>query len=130
GDLFAYTMLISILFNPLRQIADKFNVMQMGIIAAERVFTVLETEENMDERGTLEAFQFKGNIEFKDVRFSYIKDIEVLKGINLQLEAGKTIAIVGTSGAGKSTIINLLNRFYEIDSGEIKIDNINIDNFT
>ncbi len=130
GDLFAYTMLISILFNPLRQIADKFNVMQMGIIAAERVFTVLETEENMDERGTLEAFQFKGNIEFKDVRFSYIKDIEVLKGINLQIEAGKTIAIVGSSGAGKSTIINLLNRFYEIDSGEIKIDNINIDNFT
>lgn len=130
GDLFAYTMLISILFNPLRQIADKFNVMQMGIIAAERVFTVLETEENMDERGTLEAFQFKGNIEFKDVRFSYIKDIEVLKGINLQIEAGKTIAIVGSSGAGKSTIINLLNRFYEIDSGEIKIDNINIDHFT
>jgi ABC-type multidrug transport system fused ATPase/permease subunit len=130
GDLFAYTMLISILFNPLRQIADKFNVMQMGIIAAERVFTVLETEENMDERGTLEAFQFKGYIEFKDVRFSYIKDIEVLKGINLQIEAGKTIAIVGSSGAGKSTIINLLNRFYEIDSGEIKIDNINIDNFT
>ncbi|TDS57581.1 ABC transporter ATP-binding protein [Myroides indicus] len=130
GDLFAYTMLISILFNPLRQIADKFNVMQMGIIAAERVFTVLETEENMDERGTLEAFQFRGNIEFKDVRFSYIKDIEVLKGINLQIEAGKTIAIVGSSGAGKSTIINLLNRFYEIDSGEIKIDNINIDHFT
>lgn len=130
GDLFAYTMLISMLFNPLRQIADKFNVMQMGIIASERVFEVLETKEEMDDSGTLVAPQFKGTIELKDVRFSYIKEVEVLKGINLTITAGQTIAIVGASGAGKSTIINLLNRFYDINSGEILIDNHNIRAYT
>lgn len=130
GDLFAYTMLISMLFNPLRQIADKFNVMQMGIIASERVFEVLETQEEMDDSGTLVAPQFKGTIELKDIRFSYIKEVEVLKGINLTITAGQTIAIVGSSGAGKSTIINLLNRFYDINSGEILIDNQNIRAYT
>lgn len=130
GDLFAYTMLISMLFNPLRQIADKFNVMQMGIIASERVFEVLETKEEMDDSGTLVAPQFKGTIELKDVRFSYIKEVEVLKEINFTITAGQTIAIVGASGAGKSTIINLLNRFYDINSGEILIDNHNIRAYT
>ncbi|MDM1372599.1 ABC transporter ATP-binding protein [Myroides marinus] len=129
GDLFAYTMLITILFNPLRQIADKFNVMQMGIIAAERVFDVLETEEQIDDNGTIVAPQFKGKIELKDVHFSYIKGIEILKGINLDIEPGTTIAIVGSSGAGKSTIINLLNRFYDINSGSICIDGVDINEF-
>ncbi|MCC9042890.1 ABC transporter ATP-binding protein/permease [Myroides sp. M-43] len=129
GDLFAYTMLITMLFNPLRQIADKFNVMQMGIIAAERVFDVLETEEQINDSGTIEAPQFKGKIELKDVRFSYIEDHEVLKGINLNIESGSTIAIVGSSGAGKSTIINLLNRFYDIDSGSICIDGTDINEY-
>ncbi|WP_313807875.1 ABC transporter ATP-binding protein [Flavobacterium sp.] len=129
GDLFAYTMLIGMLFNPLRQIADKFNVMQMGIIAAERVFEVLDKEELMQESGSTIAGHFKGEIDIKNVRFSYIKDEEVLKGINLKVNAGETIAIVGSTGAGKSTIINLLNRFYEIDSGEILIDNTNINAF-
>ena len=130
GDLFAYTMLITMLFNPLRQIADKFNVMQMGIIAADRVFEILEKEENVQDKGTIEATHFKGAIELKEVRFSYIKNEEVLKGINLKVEPGETIAIVGSTGAGKSTIINLLNRFYEINSGEINIDNQNIKNYT
>jgi ABC-type multidrug transport system fused ATPase/permease subunit len=130
GDLFAYTMLINMLFNPLRQIADKFNVMQMGIIAADRVFEILEKEENVQDNGTVEATHFKGLIQLKDVRFSYIKNEEVLKGINLEVQPGETIAIVGSTGAGKSTIINLLNRFYEIDSGEITIDNQNIKNYT
>ncbi|MDM1396162.1 ABC transporter ATP-binding protein [Myroides odoratimimus] len=129
GDLFAYTMLITMLFNPLRQIADKFNVMQMGIIAAERVFEVLETEEQIDDSGTVTAPQFDGKIELKDVRFSYIEGTEVLKGINLDIAPGSTIAIVGSSGAGKSTIINLLNRFYDIDSGTICIDGININDY-
>ncbi|KUF39359.1 ABC transporter ATP-binding protein [Myroides marinus] len=129
GDLFAYTMLITMLFNPLRQIADKFNVMQMGIIAAERVFDVLETEEQIDDNGTIVAPQFKGKIELKDVHFSYIKGIEILKGINLDIEPGTTIAIVGSSGAGKSTIINLLNRFYDINSGSICIDGVDINEF-
>lgn len=130
GDLFAYTMLISMLFNPLRQIADKFNVMQMGIIAAERVFEVLETDEQVDDAGTMTAPKFKGNILFKDVHFSYIPGVEVLKGIDLDIRQGQTIAIVGSSGAGKSTMINLLNRFYQIDSGTISIDGTDIHEFT
>ncbi|WP_396142572.1 ABC transporter ATP-binding protein [Flavobacterium sp.] len=130
GDLFAYTMLINMLFNPLRQIADKFNVMQMGIVAADRVFEILDTEDNVQDNGTVEASHFKGTIQLKDVRFSYIKDEEVLKGINLKVQPGETIAIVGSTGAGKSTIINLLNRFYEINSGTITIDNRNINYYT
>ena len=129
GDLFAYTMLINMLFNPLRQIADKFNVMQMGIVAADRVFEILDTEENVQDKGTIIASHFKGTIELKDVRFSYIKNEEVLKGINLKVNPGETIAIVGSTGAGKSTIINLLNRFYEINSGTITIDNRNINDY-
>ncbi|MVX34725.1 ABC transporter ATP-binding protein [Myroides sp. LoEW2-1] len=130
GDLFAYTMLITMLFNPLRQIADKFNVMQMGIIAAERVFDVLETDEQMNDCGTKIAPQFNGEIELNNIRFSYIPEVEVLKGITLHIPPGNTVAIVGSSGAGKSTIINLLNRFYDIDSGEIRIDNTDINEFT
>jgi ATP-binding cassette, subfamily B, multidrug efflux pump len=130
GDLFAYTMLISMLFNPLRQIADKFNVMQMGIIAAERVFEVLETKSQIQNTGNKVANSFKGNIQFNDVRFSYIEGEEVLKGISLSVTAGQTIAIVGSTGAGKSTIINLLNRFYEIDSGSIIIEENNIKEYT
>ncbi len=130
GQLVAFNMYISMLYNPLRQIADKFNVMQMGIVAADRVFEILEKEENVQDKGSVEATHFKGLIELKDVRFSYIKNEEVLKGINLKVQPGETIAIVGSTGAGKSTIINLLNRFYEIDSGEITIDNRNINEYT
>ena len=130
GDLFAYTMLITMLFNPLRQIADKFNVMQMGIIAAERVFEILETESQIQNIGTKVATHFKGRIDLQEVRFSYIDKEEVLKGVNLEINPGETIAIVGSTGAGKTTIINLLNRFYEIDSGTIKIDDTNIKDFT
>jgi ABC-type multidrug transport system fused ATPase/permease subunit len=130
GDLFAYTMLINMLFNPLRQIADKFNVMQMGIVAADRVFEILDTEENVQDNGTVEASHFNGTIELIEVRFSYIKNEEVLKGINLRVQPGETIAIVGSTGAGKSTIINLLNRFYDIDSGKITIDNRDINDYT
>ena len=130
GQLVAFNMYITMLYNPLRQIADKFNVMQMGIVAADRVFEILDTEDNVQDNGTIEASHFKGTIELKDVRFSYIKNEEVLKGINLKVQPGETIAIVGSTGAGKSTIINLLNRFYEINSGEITIDNRNINEYT
>jgi ATP-binding cassette subfamily B multidrug efflux pump len=130
GDLFAYTMFISMLFNPLRQIADKFNEMQMGIVASDRVFELLEMQEDIQKSGTKQAWHFKGELDFKDVRFSYLENEEVIKGISLNIQAGQTIAIVGATGAGKSTIINLLNRFYEIDSGTISIDGTNIDEFT
>ncbi|VXB77394.1 Antibiotic ABC transporter ATP-binding protein [Flavobacterium sp. 9AF] len=130
GDLFTYTMLINMLFNPLRQIADKFNVMQMGIVAAERVFEILDTDSQIQNIGNIEAQRFEGKIRFKEVRFSYLKDEEVLKGINLSIASGSTIAIVGSTGAGKSTIINLLNRFYEIDSGTIEIDDTNINEYS
>jgi ATP-binding cassette, subfamily B, multidrug efflux pump len=130
GDLFAYTMFIPMLFNPLRQIADKFNELQMGIIASDRVFELLESEGQVQQNGTIDAIHFKGNLEFKDIHFSYIENEEVIKGINLTVPAGQTVAIVGSTGAGKSTIINLLNRFYEINSGTITIDETNIDEFT
>lgn len=130
GDLFSYTMFIGMLFNPLRQIADKFNEMQLGMIAANRVFDILDTEDQIQDTGVIDAPIFKGDIEFKKVRFGYIPDEEVIKGIDLEVSAGQTIAIVGSTGAGKSTIINLLNRFYEINSGSIYIDNHNIENYT
>ena len=129
GDLFSYTMFIGMLFNPLRQIADKFNEMQMGMIAANRVFDILDTNHDLQKDGTKTAGHFKGTICFDNVRFSYIDNEEVLKGINLKVKAGETIAIVGATGAGKSTIINLLNRFYEINSGGIYIDEQNINDF-
>lgn len=129
GDLFAYTMLIGMLFNPLRQIADKFNELQMGMIAANRVFNILDINDQVQENGTQEAPHFKGNIHFSNVHFSYIKNEEVIKGLNLKVNAGQTIAIVGSTGAGKSTIINLLNRFYDIQEGSISIDGIDINQF-
>uniref|UniRef100_UPI00404ABB8D ABC transporter ATP-binding protein n=1 Tax=Flavobacterium sp. TaxID=239 RepID=UPI00404ABB8D len=127
GDLFAYTMYIAMLFNPLRQIADKFNELQMGMIAARRVFGVLDESEPIQKDGQNEAPNFDGNIEFKDVHFGYKPDEMVLKGINLSIKAGETIAIVGSTGAGKSTIINLLNRFYDIQKGAITIDGLSIE---
>jgi ABC-type multidrug transport system fused ATPase/permease subunit len=129
GQMLSYTMFIGMLFNPLRQIADKFNEMQMGMIAANRVFDILDSNNDVQDNGTQIAKHYKGDILFEDVRFSYIENEEVLKGINLKVNAGETIAIVGATGAGKSTIINLLNRFYEIDSGVIYIDGKNINDF-
>jgi ABC-type multidrug transport system fused ATPase/permease subunit len=129
GDLVAYTMLINMLFNPLRQIADKFNELQMGMISANRVFAILDIDDQVQENGTLEAPHFKGDITFTDIRFGYIKNEEVIKGLNLRVKAGETIAIVGSTGAGKSTIINLLNRFYDIQEGSIIIDGTDINEF-
>ena len=124
GTIFAYILCIEILFRPLRQIADKFNTLQMGMVAANRVFSILDTESNIDDLGTVVKAKVKGDIRFTGVRFGYIKDEEVLHGISFDAKAGETIAIVGATGAGKSTIINLLNRFYEINSGHILIDGI------
>ncbi|WP_299113154.1 ABC transporter ATP-binding protein [uncultured Winogradskyella sp.] len=130
GHLISFTMYIPMLFRPLNQIANKFNTLQMGMVAADRVFKVLDTESNIDDIGTIEASHFKGKIAFENVRFSYIKGEEVLKGVSFNVEAGETVAIVGATGAGKSTIINLLNRFYEIDSGTIRIDGTDVKDMT
>ena len=129
-DIFFFIMISQMLFRPLRQIADKFNTMQMGIVAGERIFEVLDTESQIEDKGSIEASHFKGKISFKDVRFSYIENEEVLKGISLDVNPGETVAIVGATGAGKTTIINLINRFYEINSGQIKVDGVNISNYT
>jgi len=127
GDLFAFIMMIPMLFRPLRQIADKFNTLQMGMVAAKRVFKVLDTESQIDNSGqhTLSK-SLQGDIGFNNVRFSYVEGEEVLKGVSFTANSGETIAIVGATGAGKSTIINLLNRFYDIDSGDILVDSVNI----
>jgi ABC-type multidrug transport system fused ATPase/permease subunit len=126
GTVFAFIMLIDLLFRPLRQIADKFNTLQMGMVAANRVFKILDTDSHIEDNGSYENPEVRGNIKFENVRFGYLEDEEVLHGISFEVKAGETIAIVGATGAGKSTIINLLNRFYEINSGTISVDGVDI----
>ncbi len=126
GVIIAFITFVEMLFRPLRQIADKFNQLQMGIVSGERVFKVIDTDSTIEKKGTIKAKDLKGAIEFKDVRFSYVENEEVLKGVSLEVKAGQTIAIVGATGAGKSTIINLINRFYEIDSGTICVDGVSV----
>ncbi|GAA4817829.1 ABC transporter ATP-binding protein [Litoribaculum gwangyangense] len=130
GDLVAFVMFIPMLFRPLRQIADKFNTLQMGMVAATRVFKVLDTTSHIDDTGTHVAESFKGHIQFDKVYFNYVEDETVLKGVSFEVNVGETVAIVGATGAGKSTIINLLNRFYEIKDGVISVDGINIKDVT
>ncbi|SDW54536.1 ATP-binding cassette, subfamily B, MsbA [Lutibacter oricola] len=130
SQIIAFIMMSQMLFRPLRQIADKFNTLQMGMVAGDRVFEVIDTESQIAKTGTLIAENFKGDISFKNVHFSYIENEEVLKGISFNVKAGETVAIVGATGAGKSTIINLVNRFYEIDKGDICIDTHNIELYT
>lgn len=129
GTIVAFFFLMELLFRPLRQIADKFNTLQMGMVAANRVFKILDTDEHIVDRGTISLPKIKGAIEFSNVHFGYAADEEVLHGLSFNAEAGENIAIVGATGAGKSTIINLLNRFYEIDSGSILIDGVNTKDF-
>ncbi len=124
GAVIAFIKMAQMLFRPLRQIADKFNQLQMGIVSGERVFKVIDTQSSISKEGDVIASNLKGDIEFNKVRFSYVKDEEVLKGVSFKVTKGQTVAIVGATGAGKSTIINLINRFYEIDSGVIFIDKI------
>ena len=126
GDLTAFIMMVPMIFRPLNQIANKFNTLQMGMVAADRVFKVLDTTSNIQDRGDGILENVKGDLEFKDVKFAYVENEPVLKGVSFKVNAGETIAIVGATGAGKSTIINLLNRLYDINSGIITIDSRDI----
>ncbi|WP_339700377.1 ABC transporter ATP-binding protein [uncultured Marixanthomonas sp.] len=130
GIITAFIQLAQMLFRPLRQIADKFNTLQMGMVAANRVFAILDTKSHIDDSGTITMPQSKGQIEFKNVHFGYTEEEEVIKDISFKVNSGETVAIVGATGAGKSTIINLLNRFYEIQKGEIIIDGVNTKEYT
>ena len=129
GVIAMFVQMTQMLFRPLRQLADKFNTLQMGMVAANRVFDVLDTDTAILDNGTLEVTDVKGVIEFKNVHFSYIEGEDVLKGISFKVNPGETVAIVGATGAGKSTIINLLSRFYEINSGSILLDGVSIDTY-
>ena len=122
GDLAAFIMMVPMMFRPLHQIANKFNTLQMGMVAADRVFKVIDKKSNIEDKGIDNLTQFKGEIEFKNVHFSYVKDQPIIKDVSFKVRPGQTIAIVGSTGAGKSTIINLINRFYEINKGQILFD--------
>ena len=126
GTLFLFIQLSQMLFRPLRQIADKFNTLQMGMVAAERVFNIIATESSIEDRGNVRVTQMEGKIQVEDLHFSYLPGEPVLKGITLTVNPGETVAIVGATGAGKSTLINLITRFYEFEKGDIKIDGASI----
>lgn len=129
GAIISFIMMITMLFRPLRQIADKFTALQMGMVAADRVFDVLENNDEEGDEGKVVKENIEGKITIKNLFFSYIKDEEVIKGIDLEVLPGETVAIVGATGAGKSTIINLLNRFYPVNKGVIEIDDIPINDY-
>lgn len=122
GEVIAFISYITMLTQPMRQIADRFNAIQRGLIGADRVFKIIDDDQTLPNNGKEFLTDVKGEIDFKNVQFSYIPDNPVLKGISFHSEPGQKIAIVGATGAGKSTIINLLSRFYDIDSGDILID--------
>ena len=126
GELTAFIMMIPMMFRPLNQIANKFNTLLMGMVAAERVFKVIDTKSNIIDEGEILVNSFKGDVCFRNVNFSYIPNTQVLNEISFNIKKGSTVALVGSTGAGKTSVINLLNRFYDINSGEISIDGINI----
>ena len=130
GELTAFIMMIPMLFRPLNQIANKFNTLLMGMVAAERVFNILDTNSFINDTGLEIANKIRGKINYKNVNFSYKKGEKVIDDLSIEINAGKTTAIVGSTGSGKSTIIKLLNRFYELDSGSIHIDDINIQDYS
>ena len=130
GQLTAFIMMIPMLFRPLNQIANKFNTLLMGMVAAERVFNILDTDSLIQDRGTKNADTIQGKIKYENVNFSYNKREKIIEDLSLEINPGSKNAIVGATGSGKSTIIKLLNRFYELDSGSIYIDNINISDYS
>jgi len=131
GTLMAFILCLNLIFRPLRVIADKFNVLQMGMVASERVFKVLDSDDHL-QPSPVDAYNpshIKGEIGFENVVFGYNPENPVLKNVSFTVNPGETVAIVGHTGSGKTTIISLLNRLYHIQSGEIKIDDVNIEKY-
>jgi ATP-binding cassette, subfamily B, multidrug efflux pump len=129
GKIIAFFLYLNLLFRPLRVIADKFNVLQMGMVASERVFRVLDNPDVTPDEGTYSPDRIKGKVEFDHVNFAYTGDRYVLKNISFTMEPGQTVAIVGHTGSGKTSIISLMNRLYQIQEGEIRIDDVSIDEY-
>lgn len=130
GVLVAFILYLNLFFRPIRQLADRFNNLQMGMIAGERIFQLIEDTNPIETEGQQTLTSTKGHIAFKDVSFAYLPNQPILKNIDFSVQPGKTIALVGKTGAGKSSIINLLSRFYDIQSGEILLDGTNINQYT
>ncbi|MBI2279625.1 MAG: ABC transporter ATP-binding protein [Bacteroidetes bacterium] len=126
GVIFSFILFIYMLYRPIRQLADRFNTLQLGMVSSERVFRLLDTDATIENNGTLTAQNLNGDIEFKNVWFAYTDEEWVLKDISFNIKKGEALALVGATGAGKSSIINLIGRYYEINKGEILIDGINI----
>jgi ATP-binding cassette subfamily B protein len=126
GDVTLFIMLINMLFRPIRMLADRINTLQMGMVASERVFKIMDTEEAIDDKGAQSSEEIKGDIAFRNVWFAYNNEDWVLRDISFEVKQGETIALVGATGSGKSSIINLLNRFYEYNKGTISIDGSDI----
>lgn len=126
GMLVAFIFFLNQMFRPIRQLADRFNTLQMGMVSSERVLKVLDTVEIIEDNGSVSADNIQGNVDFKDVWFAYNDEEWVIKNISFSVKTGETVALVGATGAGKSSIINLLNRFYEYNKGEIRIDGLDV----
>jgi subfamily B ATP-binding cassette protein MsbA len=130
GTLFLFISMSGLLFRPLRQIADRFNTLQMGMVSTERIFNILDDDQQIKDKGELGDSSFKGLIEFKNVNFSYVDNQQVLNNISFKINPGESFAIVGPTGSGKTTITNLITKFYEINTGNILIDGKDIDDYT
>ena len=127
GEIIAFILFIHMMFRPIRQLADRFNVLQMGIVGSERVFKILDTDEKINDKGTRELDEINGTISFSNVWFAYKNKQWVLKDLTFDIGAGKMLALVGQTGSGKSSIIRVLNRFYEINKGKITLDGVSVD---
>jgi ATP-binding cassette, subfamily B, multidrug efflux pump len=129
GVIMAFILYLNLIFRPLRMIADKFNVLQMGLIASERVFHVLDNEDYIKKQGSFAPLNIKGKVEFDRVSFGYDENHPVLKNVSFEVKPGQTVAIVGHTGSGKTTIISLLNRLYHVSSGTIRIDGVDVEDY-